>query len=199
MTPQEKRRAYYLANSEKIKARSRAWHAANKEYANKRRREYDLARPEEVKAKKAACYLENRDKRLAYFREKNAANPEANRAKVRRWREEVSPEKWADHIARRRERNIERRTEQPDWYLVHRAKQTLVLTTGIAASELSADVIEAKAAQLAVFDAIKSKGVCRQGHPLTEENVRLRPSTGWRECRACANARNARRRAKVSA
>lgn len=190
-------RAYYLANREKILARSRAWRDENRDYDNARRRAYDRARPEEVKVKRAARYLRDREQILAKERERNARNPEANRARVKKWRAEVSAEKWAAHAARREERTRERRAEQPEKYLIERARRTLVLTTGIAANRLSADVVQAKAAQLAVFDAIKNKGFCRQGHPLTADNIRIRPSTGWRECRACANARNKRRALKA--
>lgn len=192
MTREEERayrRAYYLANRERILEKSRKWHAANKEYANARRRAYDRARSEEVKVKRAARYLRNREEILAKEREKNASNPQANRARVKRWREEVSPEKWADYCARKHAKTVERRAENPEKYLRERARRTLVLTTGIPAADLSPEIIEAKAAQLAVFRAIDATGLCRRGHE----------KTGSGECRTCVSIRNKRRYAKEDA
>lgn len=38
--------------------------------------------------------------------------------------------------------------------------------------------------------------VCRRGHELTPENVRIRPGTGWRVCRMCAKAYEQERKSR---
>lgn len=67
------RRAYYLANKDKIKARARAWEIANRERVRERRKKY--------RAKD--------DARSAAWRK---ANPERMEARRRRWREQ-NPDK----------------------------------------------------------------------------------------------------------
>jgi len=40
----------------------------------------------------------------------------------------------------------------------------------------------------------KKQDACKRGHPLVGDNLYIHPKDGVRECRACRDARNARRK-----
>jgi hypothetical protein len=60
-----RRRAYYLANREKVLARVKAYRAANREKGLARNAAYREANKEQEKARHKAYYAANREKRLA--------------------------------------------------------------------------------------------------------------------------------------
>lgn len=73
-------RAYYLANAEKIKARSAARRAANLSEAQEYDRTYAAAHREEARQRAAAWAAKNPERKRANDRAWKAANPEAVRA-----------------------------------------------------------------------------------------------------------------------
>lgn len=114
----EQQHAYYLAHSEKIKAKTKNHRLANLEQYKAKEREYSAAHreenaarskawrtahAEEIKAKKAA----RRDEIRAYNAAHYAAHREELRARAKAWRE-AHPDRSAAALRRYREANLEK-------------------------------------------------------------------------------------------
>lgn len=117
LTPEQRyRRAYYEANREKIKARSRAWSAANKERKSAVDKAYREANRERCIANAKAWSAANWDKRLAASRKYRetklerarsneaayrARNREICNARIREWKAK-NPHKLTHYFHKRR-------------------------------------------------------------------------------------------------
>jgi hypothetical protein len=75
----EKEKAYYLANTEKVKATQKRWREANKNYVSAEKKKYRLANLSRVKKLQRNHYLENRQRYL----EKAAARYHAKKIEIR--------------------------------------------------------------------------------------------------------------------
>ena len=84
----EKKRSYYLANTEAIKARNAKYYSENAQALKASRDEYYLANTQAVKAKRAKYYLENAEAERARNAKYRAENAEAERARNAKYRAE---------------------------------------------------------------------------------------------------------------
>ena len=113
---QQYRRDYYQANKEKIKARTIAWTAANKERKAAADKAYREANPERCKAKAAEWCEKNREKRIEIWQryrvdklDRARANEAAYRARnrdecnarIREWKQR-NPHKLTHYFHKRR-------------------------------------------------------------------------------------------------
>lgn len=112
------KKAYYLANKEKIRARQKAHHQANKEKIGERVKAYKLANKEKIAAQAKDYYLANKEKIVAY----RLTNEEDLRERAKGYRlankEKIVAEKKAYYLANKE--NI--RAEKNAYRLANRKK-----------------------------------------------------------------------------
>lgn len=123
MTPeQQKKKAYYLANKERINAKNRAWYAENKEKRNASQKAYREANKEKIAAqnKRYTATEDAREKRRKRDRDrydpikqkaKNTAFREANPEYHKEWKQHNSY-KNAAYTANRRAAQLQ---QTPSW------------------------------------------------------------------------------------
>ncbi len=93
---QQRSRAYYLKNAERIKARTRVWALANKERNRENKKAYREAHKKELSAKQMARHLKNPGKAKAYRT--------ANAARLKQWQKDYNRRKAAEISAKKKAR-----------------------------------------------------------------------------------------------